>query len=187
MSDEVLKRLERIEAQLRELTASVQTLTRTAEGSPTDNADPVPVALAETSPKAKEAQIPPTSEPKAAVPEAPYAELLTQLFEAALAIRPEACWEGLETLTHSDDLQAPRAVDHLRAFNWKRFRATAGSYLTEDVADSWVVARSVPEVIDDDTATVKVYLERAGANPAPVSIAREGGAQGPWRVRNLSL
>ena len=181
MSDEVMRRLERIEAQLQALTTAVEGMAGTAVPTPTP-AEPDAASAVQT--QGAEAQDAQTREPDA---EVPYAGLLTDLFAAALSVRPEDCWTGLESLTHSEDLQAPRAVDHLRAFNWKRFRTTAGSYLKDGAPGSWEISRSLPAVIDDTTTLVKVFLQRAGANPAPVSIAREGGPHGPWRVRNLSL
>jgi len=179
MSDDLEKRLTRIETELQRLTQAIERLASGAVGG-----DRVATPEPDAPPQATAAVSTP---PEAAAPIVTYGELLTGLFEAALATQPEQCWERLEGLTHSEDLQAPRAIDHLRAFNWKRFRATAESYLRDGKASTWVVARTVPASLSDDATTVKVFLERRGANPAPVSLAREGGTQGPWRVRNLSL
>ena len=181
MTDEVAKRLDRIEAQLAKLTASIEALGASHGG------DVAASHLVEAGPSTSTSGEDPDALEQISTASAPFGDLLTDLFVAALMEEPEECWRCLETLTHPDELQAPRALDHLRAFNWKRFRNNAPAYLKNGDPGSWVIATTDPESHSGGQPIVKLFLERRDANPAPVTVGRDGVSGGPWRVRNLSL
>ena len=113
--------------------------------------------------------------------------LLEQMFRAALLDTKEAAWECLAALTFSGDLKAPKALDNLKAFSWKKLRANATRYLSESRPDSFVVDRVVALETGTGDERVKVFLHCPGASAAPVTLRRDPAAEGHWRLNQVSL
>ena len=104
---------------------------------------------------------------------------------AALIVHDERCWEALERLTHSGSLQAPRSLDHLKAFSWKKLRVNARRYFQQK--SEITALRIEPEVIQETTQTVKVFVAHGKGTSSPVTVARDSEAGGDWRVQGCSL
>ena len=104
---------------------------------------------------------------------------------AALIRKDEKCWSELERLTHSGSLLAPRSLDHLKAFSWKKLRVNARRYYK--TKEEIQAARVEPAVIDEDTQIVKVFVAHGKGSSSPVIVARDSEAGGDWRIQACSL
>ena len=115
----------------------------------------------------------------------PAVEAVCDFVAAALLKRDEDAWAELERLTHSGALLAPRSLDHLKAFSWKKLRVNARRYFKS--RDEIQPARVEPSVIDDDTKIVKVFVAHGKGAASPLTVARDDGAAGAWRIQTCSL
>ena len=113
--------------------------------------------------------------------------LLIAMFEAALLEDRVMCWEKLGALTYSGDLRAPKALDNLKAFSWKKLRTNARRYLEGDHPGSFEVDRTVELAGEGGDERLKVFIRCPGASPAPVTLRRDGEAGGQWRLNQVSL
>ncbi|MGM0575862.1 MAG: hypothetical protein ACQEXJ_09060 [Myxococcota bacterium] len=120
-------------------------------------------------------------------PDADMEQVLTRMFEAALVDDDEQAFELLTALTHSRDLSAPRALDHLKAFSWKKLRRSVQHYLADGDPASFEVERTSPTEPGEDTRRVKIFVLADGKSPAPVTLERDDQAEGAWRLSQVSL
>jgi hypothetical protein len=124
--------------------------------------------------------------PPAPAPEANAArDVVFDFVAAALIVNDEKCWSLLEGLTHSGSLLAPRSLDHLKAFSWKKLRVNARRYFQKK--GEITALRIEPEVIQETTDTVKVFVAHGKGASSPVTVARDSEADGDWRVQGCSL
>ena len=115
----------------------------------------------------------------------PAVDTVCDFVAAALLKRDEDAWEELERLTHSGALLAPRSLDHLKAFSWKKLRANARRYFKS--RDEIQPDRVEPSVIDDNTQIVKVFVAHGKGSASPLTVARDDEAGGAWRIQTCSL
>ncbi len=161
-------------------------------------ASPVAGAAAGTSPATEEAE-PLTTGPGAAdsadgeedEPPVPRPsdgpeEVIRLMFSAALRESEEESWPFLMALTHSRDLENPRALDYLKAFNWRKLRRSLDRYLVDRDAASFHIVRTDPAEIGD-AEYVKVFLHQQGGMPGPVHLRRDPQKGGAWLVAQISL
>ena len=187
--DQVLERLDRIETALQRLVAAVEGGATMAPSSVATAA----VAVAAVAKPDKLAPAPSASSPAAdpAPAPAPVAGtidgLLQAMFVAAMLPEAEETFEALEPLTHPAELQAPRALDNLRAFSWKKLRNSVGRYLTSTEPTSFDIVRTSPKTVDERVDRVKVFLRSGTASPSPVTLVRDERSQGAWRIKQISL
>ncbi len=189
--DQVLERLDRIETALQRLVAAVEGGATMAPSSVAPVAAAT-AAVAVAKPD-KLAPAPSASSPAAdpAPAPAPVAGtidgLLQAMFVAAMLPEAEETFEALEPLTHPAELQAPRALDNLRAFSWKKLRNSVGRYLTSTEPTSFDIVRTSPKTVDERVDRVKVFLRSGTASPSPVTLVRDERSQGAWRIKQISL
>ena len=112
---------------------------------------------------------------------------MVDLFGAALIDDTAACWEHMVALTYSGDLEAPRALDNLKAFSWKRLRKNVDRYLEGRDPGTFQIVRTMPADPPDEADRVKVFLGSKMGSPAPISLRRDAAAGGAWRITNVSL
>lgn len=131
-------------------------------------------------------------EPSSDTPEGPQGpepnaarDVVFDFVAAALIVHDQKCWDLLEGLTHSGSLLAPRSLDHLKAFSWKKLRTNARRYFQEK--SEITAARIEPEVIQESTQSVKVFVAHGKGASSPVTVARDSEAGGDWRVQSCSL
>ena len=193
--DRVLARLDRIEAALVRLVTAV-------EGGAVMSAAAAPVGL-ETPAKAKAATATTAAAavavagasapakrggvPAATPPRGTIEGLLQAMFTAAMLEDPEGTFEALEQLTHPAELQAPRALDNLRAFSWKKLRTSYARYLTAEEPHAFHVVRTQPKDVGERVERVKVFLRSGTASPSPVTLVRDQRSGGAWRIKQISL
>lgn len=113
-------------------------------------------------------------------------EVLELLFSAALRESEADSWPYLMALTHSRDLENPRALDYLKAFNWRKLRRSLDRYLVDGDPASFHVVRTDPAEIGD-AEYVKVFLHQEGGMPGPVHLRRDPKKGGVWLVAQISL
>ena len=170
---EVVERLAKLEAQVARLTGALEPLAGSTLSPPMDPAE--------------EAAPTDQTDTRSLPVDEDVGHLLQGMFGGALLPDDEEAYLALEALTHSRELAAPRAADHLRAFAWKKLRRGAERYLTTDAADSFRVDRTEKSEASDGTVQVKVFLATNEGNPAPVTLLRDEAAGGQWRIVQLSL
>jgi|ETNmetMinimDraft_26_1059896.scaffolds.fasta_scaffold82393_2 hypothetical protein len=79
----------------------------------------------------------------------------------------------------------PRALRHLRTYQWAHFRKWAPTYVVSNKPFSISESRRVPAKVTGETQIVKVFLiSRQRDNPAPIELKREAGV---WRISTNSL
>lgn len=114
-----------------------------------------------------------------------FQELLAAAFAAVQLEEADEAYAAMTLLTHSDELLAPRAIDHLKAFSWKKFRGSAARYLADD--GTFSIERTVPAVLAKDARRVKVFVAPRTGSPAPITLARDPAASDGWRIASMSL
>jgi hypothetical protein len=114
-------------------------------------------------------------------------ECLRAIFAAAVLEDQEDCFRVLAALTHTEDLEPPRALDHLRAFAWKRLRKAADRYLPSGDPARFQLVRTVPEAIEASTEYLKLFLGQAEGSPVPITLRRDRAVGGAWRIHQSSL
>jgi len=125
-------------------------------------------------------------EPASAIEEPnPALDVVIDFVAAALLKKDEACWTELERLTHSGALLAPRSLDHLKAFSWKKLRVNARRYFKS--RKEIRAERIEPETIEDSTELVKVFVAHGKGASSPLTVSRDSEAGGDWRVQTCSL
>ena len=112
---------------------------------------------------------------------------ISRMFQAALVEETEIAWRELTALTHPKEMEAPRALDSLKAFSWKQLRKNAQCYLKGDAIESFVVSRTDPGDLTGKEERVKVFLQATGRSPAPVTLRRDESSGGAWRLGQISL
>lgn len=127
----------------------------------------------------------PEEVPVAEAPPNPAVAVVFDFVAAALSTNDTECWSELERLTHSSALMAPRSLDHLKAFSWKKLRANAGRYFAS--REEIRAERVVPASIDETTQNVKVFIAHGNGSASPLVVARDAEAGGEWRVQTCSL
>jgi hypothetical protein len=172
--------LESLHAKVDQLSAEVQELRSGSIAVAVEDAVKAEVA---ESPAAEEAEDTSVSEARDA--ENPAWIVVVDFVAAALLKNDEACWSELERLTHSGALLAPRSLDHLKAFSWKKLRVNARRYFKKrgDIK----AARIEPEAINESTQLVKVFVAHGKGSSSPLTVARDSQADGEWRVQTCSL
>lgn len=149
--------------------------------------DPSPAAAARVGAgSASDAHAGEDGEPPAPRPSDGPTEVLRLLFSAALKETEEESWPHLMALTHSRDLENPRALDYLKAFNWRKLRRSLDRYLVDGDPASFHVVRTDPAEIGD-AEYVKVFLHQKGGMPGPVHLQRDPKKGGAWLVSQISL
>ncbi len=120
--------------------------------------------------------------------DATYRDVIQHVFTAATMDNREHAFLVLEQLTHSSQLQGPRAIEHYKAFSWVKLRRNTKAFLAGGDPTSFVIAYTEPREVTKDDDRVKVFVESVdGRMPSPVTLRREASAAGAWRVTQLSL
>ena len=115
----------------------------------------------------------------------PALAVVLDFVAAALVESDEDCWAELERLTHSGALLAPRSLDHLKAFSWKKLRVNARRYFAS--RDDIRADRVEPLKIDENTTHVKVFIAHGKGASSPLTVARDSESGGDWRIQTCSL
>ena len=188
-------RLDALESAVRELSELLRAQVGTAPAKavmtaskPASDSAAVAAPKAKSTAKPKPVKVSPP-EDKSVVPAPSNLEqVITALFEAILLPDLGDAYEALTALTHSDELLAPRALDHLKAFSWKRFRASVSRYLSEGTSPgSFTISRHTPTTIDESVKHVKVFLSVTSGGSAPIQLRRDSEQDGAWRITQISL
>ncbi len=126
-------------------------------------------------------------EPPSPQPSDGVNDVLRLMFSAALLETEDEAWPHLMALTHSRDLENPRALDYLKAFNWRKLRRSLDRYLAGRDPGSFHIVRTDPAEIAEDAEYVKVFLHQRGGMPGPVHLRRDPKKGGAWAVSQISL
>jgi hypothetical protein len=156
-----------------------------------------PVTIAAVAPVAAEADLPadrPPPTPRPATPQGEIRAILTSMFH--LATRPptqddeeaEQRFRSFADLFHHARRGSPLLESELMNYKWRPLCTRATAYL-RDAADasSFDIVQMLPAVVDDRTATIKVFLRAERRMPPPVTFRRDDLAEGALRIESSSL
>jgi hypothetical protein len=132
--------------------------------------------------------------PRAATPQGEIRAVLAAMFD--LAMRPptqddeqaDLRYRAFSDLFHHTRRGSPLLENELMNYKWRPLCTRAASYL-RDAADpsSFDIVQMVPAVVDDRTATIKVFLRAERRMPPPVTFRRDDMAEGALRIESSSL
>ncbi|MGM0576588.1 MAG: hypothetical protein ACQEXJ_12735 [Myxococcota bacterium] len=126
------------------------------------------------------------SEPAEGTPE----HVVMEALDAATGDDEEEAFQAYLKLVHPDRKATQRAIEQLRRYSWKRFRRQAPDYLAkgEGGAVAFVVKRRDPEVDDESTRHVRLFLDpvedERRTYPTPIRLQRH---EGRWLITANSL
>ena len=136
---------------------------------------------------------PDTPMPDAPTPDAlaDAKQLVAAVFAVALAAEgpgDDAAFDAFRALVHPDRQGTPLLDEELRSYKWRPLLHRLHQYLgkANDPA-SFAVERVQPETVTAQTESVKLYLRADKRMPPPVTLRRDPGAGGAWRLEASSL
>lgn len=111
--------------------------------------------------------------------------LIKQAFDCALNFDESAGFDCYTKWVVEARKDNPRALKHLRMYQWAHFRKWAPTYLEPGKKFGLREASRRPETVTGETDMVKVFMvSRHRDNPAPIELKREAGV---WRIFSNSL
>jgi hypothetical protein len=115
-----------------------------------------------------------------------------QVFAFALAagLHPdeELAFSQYARVMHSEAIEAPQAMTHLKVFQWRQFRKRVRDYLrSADDPTSFEIARRNPASVTDADRSWKIFMKSKVREPVPTLFRRDFALGGAWRIDNTSL
>lgn len=117
--------------------------------------------------------------------------LLHSLFVTALRAESpgdEEAFEAFRQLVHTDRRGTPLLDEELRSYKWRPLLTHCRQYLQKP-EDPWsfVIERSQPEQVTEQTEVVRLYLKADKRMPPPITLKRDVHANNEWRIEGSSL
>ncbi len=111
--------------------------------------------------------------------------LIRQAFHCALDFNESSGFDCYTKWVVEARRDNPRALKHLRTYQWAHFRKWAPTYVLNNKPFTISETRRVPSKVTGQTSLVKIFLlSRQRDNPAPIELKREAGV---WRINTNSL
>ena len=111
--------------------------------------------------------------------------LVRQAFHCALDFNESSGFDCYIKYVVEARRDNPRALQHLRLYQWAHFRKWASTYVVTTKPFAIAESRRIPAKVTGETRILKIFLvSRQRDNPAPIELKREAGV---WRISANSL
>ena len=117
--------------------------------------------------------------------------LVQAIFAVALngpQLPEEEAFQAFRELVHAHRRGTPLLDEELRSYKWRPLLQRCRQYLSRpDDPSSFVIERCQPETVTAQTDQVRLYLRADKRMPPPITLKRDPGAGGAWRLEASSL